>query len=125
MKRICALFVRRACVQICGAFVYGAMSFSDKLSSGVAIALIQQFSPRKYVDTGRRTLYKDRTPSRRRLVKTAQLTLSSLRGRGSHSASVASAPLTFGPMASSMLHQLFRRQNCCMDHTMTKTVVHF
>ena len=36
-------------VQICGAFVYGALSFSDKLSSGVAIALIQQFSPRKYV----------------------------------------------------------------------------
>jgi len=36
-------------VQICGAFVFGAMSFTDKLSSGVAIALIQQFSPRKYI----------------------------------------------------------------------------
>ena len=37
------------CIQMCGAFVFGAASFTDKLSSGVAIALIQQFSPRKYV----------------------------------------------------------------------------
>ncbi len=28
-----------------GAFVYGAMSFSDKLSNGIVIALLQQFSP--------------------------------------------------------------------------------
>ena len=28
-----------------GAFVYGAMSFSDKLSNGIAVALLQQFSP--------------------------------------------------------------------------------
>jgi len=36
-------------VQSCGAFVFGAASFADKLSSGVAIALVQQFSPRMYV----------------------------------------------------------------------------
>lgn len=28
-----------------GAFVYGSMSFFDKLSNGVVIALLQQFSP--------------------------------------------------------------------------------
>ena len=28
-----------------GAFVYGAMSFTDKLSNGILIALLQQFSP--------------------------------------------------------------------------------
>ena len=28
-----------------GAFVYGAMSFTDKLSNGVVVALLQQFSP--------------------------------------------------------------------------------
>jgi len=44
-----AEFVYVLLIQICGAFVFGAMSFTDKLSSGVAIAAIQQFSPRKYV----------------------------------------------------------------------------
>jgi Na+/melibiose symporter-like transporter len=29
----------------CGAFVYGIMSFSDKLANGLAIATIQQFNP--------------------------------------------------------------------------------
>jgi Na+/melibiose symporter-like transporter len=29
----------------CGAFVYGIMSFADKLANGVAIAIIQQFNP--------------------------------------------------------------------------------
>jgi len=29
----------------CGAFVYGAMSFSDKLANGLAIAIIQQYNP--------------------------------------------------------------------------------
>ena len=29
----------------CGAFVYGIMSFADKLANGVIIALIQQFNP--------------------------------------------------------------------------------
>ena len=29
----------------CGAFVYGIMSFSDKLANGIVIALIQQFNP--------------------------------------------------------------------------------
>ena len=28
-----------------GAFVYGAMSFTDKLANGIVIALLQQFSP--------------------------------------------------------------------------------
>lgn len=28
-----------------GAFVFGAMSFTDKLSNGIAVALLQQFSP--------------------------------------------------------------------------------
>jgi hypothetical protein len=28
-----------------GAFVYGAMSFTDKLSNGVAVAVLEQFSP--------------------------------------------------------------------------------
>jgi hypothetical protein len=28
-----------------GAFVYGAMSFTDKLSNGIVVALFQQFSP--------------------------------------------------------------------------------
>lgn len=28
-----------------GAFVYGAMSFTDKLSNGVAVMLIQYFNP--------------------------------------------------------------------------------
>jgi hypothetical protein len=29
----------------CGAFVYGIMSFADKLANGIIIALIQQFNP--------------------------------------------------------------------------------
>lgn len=29
----------------CGAFVYGIMSFADKVANGVAIAIIQQFNP--------------------------------------------------------------------------------
>ena len=29
----------------CGAFVYGIMSFMDKLANGIVIALIQQFNP--------------------------------------------------------------------------------
>ncbi len=29
----------------CGAFVYGIMSFADKLANGIVIALIQQFNP--------------------------------------------------------------------------------
>jgi hypothetical protein len=29
----------------CGAFVFGSMSFTDKLSNGIAVALLQQFSP--------------------------------------------------------------------------------
>lgn len=29
----------------CGAFVYGIMSFSDKLANGIVIAVIQQFNP--------------------------------------------------------------------------------
>lgn len=29
----------------CGAFVYGIMSFTDKLANGIVIALIQQFNP--------------------------------------------------------------------------------
>lgn len=29
----------------CGAFVYGIMSFTDKLANGIAIAIIQQFNP--------------------------------------------------------------------------------
>jgi Na+/melibiose symporter-like transporter len=29
----------------CGAFVYGIMSFADKLANGIAIATIQQFNP--------------------------------------------------------------------------------
>jgi hypothetical protein len=28
-----------------GAFVYGAMSFTDKLSNGIAVAILEQFSP--------------------------------------------------------------------------------
>jgi len=28
-----------------GAFVYGAMSFTDKLSNGIAVAVLEQFSP--------------------------------------------------------------------------------
>lgn len=31
--------------QSSGAFVFGAMSFTDKLSNGVAVMLLQQFSP--------------------------------------------------------------------------------
>jgi len=28
-----------------GAFVFGAMSFTDKLSNGIVVAMLQQFSP--------------------------------------------------------------------------------
>lgn len=33
--------------QYSGAFVYGAMSFTDKLSNGIAVVLIQHFHPCK------------------------------------------------------------------------------
>ena len=37
----------------CGAFVYGIMSFADKLANGIAIAIIQQFNPCTLVTTAK------------------------------------------------------------------------
>jgi Na+/melibiose symporter-like transporter len=39
----------------CGAFVYGTMSFADKLANGIVIALIQQFNPCKPSSTSPET----------------------------------------------------------------------
>ncbi|CAF1336325.1 unnamed protein product [Rotaria sp. Silwood1] len=41
----------------CGAFVYGIMSFADKLANGIIIAIIQQFNPCKADATDRCELY--------------------------------------------------------------------
>jgi Na+/melibiose symporter-like transporter len=41
----------------CGAFVYGIMSFADKLANGILIALIQQFNPCTADATARCELY--------------------------------------------------------------------
>jgi len=35
----------------CGAFVYGIMSFTDKLANGIVIAIIQQFNPCRLAST--------------------------------------------------------------------------
>jgi Na+/melibiose symporter-like transporter len=41
----------------CGAFVYGIMSFTDKLANGIVIAVIQQFNPCKSETTVRCASY--------------------------------------------------------------------
>jgi len=41
----------------CGAFVYGIMSFTDKLANGIVIALIQQFNPCSLLTTVTCSLY--------------------------------------------------------------------
>ncbi len=41
----------------CGAFVYGIMSFSDKLANGIVIAVIQQFNPCTLASTTSCSLY--------------------------------------------------------------------
>jgi len=41
----------------CGAFVYGIMSFADKLANGIAIAVIQQFNPCTSASTATCSLY--------------------------------------------------------------------
>ena len=41
----------------CGAFVYGIMSFADKLANGILIALVQQFNPCTADTTVRCALY--------------------------------------------------------------------
>lgn len=35
----------------CGAFVYGIMSFADKLANGITIAILQQFNPCSATDS--------------------------------------------------------------------------
>lgn len=41
----------------CGAFVYGIMSFADKLANGIIIAVIQQFNPCSADETEKCSLY--------------------------------------------------------------------
>jgi Na+/melibiose symporter-like transporter len=41
----------------CGAFVYGIMSFADKLANGITIAIIQQFNPCTADETTKCELY--------------------------------------------------------------------
>jgi MFS family permease len=41
----------------CGAFVYGIMSFTDKLANGIVIATIQQFNPCTLASTNKCSLY--------------------------------------------------------------------
>ncbi|CAF1379363.1 unnamed protein product [Rotaria sp. Silwood1] len=41
----------------CGAFVYGVMSFIDKLANGIAIVIVQQFNPCKLSSTRTCALY--------------------------------------------------------------------
>lgn len=41
----------------CGAFVYGIMSFADKLANGIVIAIIQQFNPCTSASTVTCSLY--------------------------------------------------------------------
>lgn len=45
-------------LQQSGAFVYGAMSFTDKLANGVAVMIIQAMHPCQLVHTHTHTLYK-------------------------------------------------------------------
>lgn len=41
----------------CGAFVYGIMSFTDKLANGIVIAVIQQYNPCTLSSTNKCSLY--------------------------------------------------------------------